>query len=197
MNKIATAFIAVITFITYSNAQTVELSFPDRALDHGSVSATSTTNSSGAGGRTVKIDFVKTDLLTDGVTTTITYTGLENPAPRFFEAIVQASSEEECLATTEFPTVIEVGPERASLVYDRESRTNRLSWFGERRSSSCRVLIVRNSVDSSDLAVWKSNYGRTALFDAEGEKVVTESDAAAQRSRVSSVVVTFSSPVIN
>ncbi len=98
----------------------------------------------------------------DGVT--IRYTGLENRRAQIYEAFLYATTDAECLASRDFTTAVLVGPERATLIHDRRTGTNTLRWIVENeRKDTCRVLLVRSGVDSSDLAVWQSNYGNSGL----------------------------------
>lgn len=194
--------VAVIALFAGTNtfeAQTVGVSFPDSALDSGSVSSTSQTIGPAGEGKKVKIDFVKTDAFAsvETGTATISYTGLENTEPVIYEAVVRATSAEECLASRDLSTAVPVGADRATLTFDRESNTSVLRWFGGRvRDSGCRVLLVRDSVNASDLAVWRANYGANGLIEDESGKFPGGPvELAPQRSRITTLVVTFQGQV--
>ena len=93
-------------------------------------------------------------------TVNVTYTGLENPNLRIFESLIPVSSDAECHSRTDFPNPRVLGPDEASLQFDRATGTNTVNWLVHiDRTLTCRVLRVGESIDSSDLNVWRSNFG--------------------------------------
>jgi hypothetical protein len=92
---------------------------------------------------------------------TVTYTGLENPNLQIFESVVRASTEAECFASDGFATARVVGPDRATLVYDRATSLYKLSWkLGRDKINTCRVVrVAQNPLSAGDLADWQANYG--------------------------------------
>ena len=91
---------------------------------------------------------------------TVVFTGLENPDMRVFEAIIPATTESECFASRDFSTARPVSPNRARLGYDEATGSYQLKWTNvSDKRDSCRVLLVRESISSGDLAMWQSNYG--------------------------------------
>ena len=111
-------------------------------------------------------------------TGTVTFTGLENPGLQVFESVVAASSEGVCFASDGFATARVVGPDRATLVYDRATGIYKVIWkLGRDRKNTCRVLRVSTSpLATGDLAMWQSNYGSGGL-SADGitkDEVLTE-----------------------
>ena len=93
-------------------------------------------------------------------TGTVTFTGLEGPELQVFEAQIAARTEAGCFASRDFSTARAVSPERANVSYDSGTGSYKLQWTGVRdKRDSCRVLLVGQSVASTDLAVWQSNYG--------------------------------------
>ena len=96
-------------------------------------------------------------------TVLISYTGLEDGDLQFFEAVIPASTREGCLASSDFSGAVPRGPDRARSTYDPESGTQIMVWNNvtNSRTPSCRVLVVRSSVNASDYNVWRANYGQT------------------------------------
>ena len=194
---ILAAFIMLLSFVGVSNAQSLRLTFDEAILTSLEPNAPLSTIGNWGEGKRVKIDFVKTSK--DTTETLINYSGLENPGGQLFEAVLPAASEEACLASRDFSSAMPVGPERATLKYDPTTDTGILRWSLARNdSASCRVLLVRNSTDSGDYAVWRTNFGLTGSrpFEEAGTWNSDESkDGAPQRSRVTSVTVTFNTVV--
>ena len=189
---ILAALVALFSFAEILPAQSLRLTFSEAIQTYTDRSNPLSTQGTWGGGKMVKIDFCKTTR--DAAEALITYTGLESPNARLFEAVLPASSPEECLANRDFSSAVPVGPERALLMYDPESTSGYLRWFlRQNDSSNCRVLLVRNSADTTDLAVWRTNFGAGGYSPAvEGKGDLTDrEDAAPQRSRVTSLVVTF------
>lgn len=193
---ILTAIVAIFSFAGLSMGQSLTLGMPETTLGRLDNNVPLFAQATWGQGKTVKIDFVKTSR--DTSQATVSYTGLESPGGQLFEAVFAASSHEACLANRDFSSAVPVGPERASLLYDFATDTGTLSWFFPRNdSANCRVLLVRNSVDTSDLGVWRTNFGQTYAPEQEAGKSDSRlaADAAPQRSRVTSVVVTFNQVV--
>jgi len=96
-----------------------------------------------------------------GTTATVTYAGLENPNLRIFESLVPAASEAECFASDGFATARVVGPDRATLVFDRATSLYKLSWtLAVDKKDTCRIVrVAENPLSAGDLADWRANYG--------------------------------------
>ena len=112
-----------------------------------------------------------------------------------FEAVLPASSEGACLASTDFSAAQPVGTDRASIAYDAATNSHVIKWrVKEASREGCRVLIASDGqVDAADYLVWRSAFGNTQpLFEGETEK----SDSSNARTRVTSLQVTFSTVVL-
>jgi hypothetical protein len=102
-------------------------------------------------------------------TGTVTFTGLEGPELQVFEAQLPARTEAGCFASRDFSSARLVSRDRASVSYDADTSQYKFTWTVTRdRKENCRVLLVGRSVALTDLAVWQSNYGSTALSDSIG-----------------------------
>ena len=131
-------------------------------------------------------------------TTVVTFQAPSDRQFVIFEAVLPARTTEECFAATDFSSAVPVGPERVSMIYDPATARFYLKNTNTTGSvESCRVLLVRSSVNTSDLNVFRARFGSTsALAETEDIKEPEEMNAAAQRSMVTSIKVTFDSPVI-
>lgn len=106
---------------------------------------------------------------------TISYTGLENPNLKVYEALVPVSSGP-CFENTLVTNVQPADPADASLTYNAANGTYKLVWATKRTSRDiCRVVYVADgdgTINSSDLAVWQSNYGSSGLqAESDSEKL--------------------------
>ena len=114
-----------------------------------------------------------------------------------FEARLPATSAAECFAATDFSSAAPADPSRVSLSYDPAT----LSWYLKNSNAAgspegCTVLIVGSTVDARDYVMWRARFGSTSGFTETEGPLKEESEAAsAQRSRVTSIQVTFSSQV--
>lgn len=87
------------------------------------------------------------------------YRGIESPNAQFYEADIRASTPDACIGTTDFSTAVPVGPERASLTFDRETGVNNLQWsLATSGSGGCRVLLVRSADGSDDYNIFRGHY---------------------------------------
>ena len=128
-------------------------------------------------------------------TVTLSFSGPANATFFIYEARPQASSTTQCLASTDFSSAVPVGPDRVSVSFDPSMST----WYLRSTSplgtvDSCSVLLVRHSsVDAHDYIAWRrARFSETSLFD-EAVHTDKESDSATtQRTRVTSLQVTFS-----
>ena len=128
----------------------------------------------------MKVSFSETINQNSEATGTVTYTGLENPGLQIFESVVTASSEGVCFASDGFATARAVGPDRATLAYDRATGIYKVTWkLGRDRKNTCRVLRVGTSpISNGDLAMWQSNYGTGGLSANEITKDVVLTERA-------------------
>jgi hypothetical protein len=123
-----------------------------------------------------------------------TVVNFPSPAGRnfvIFEAVIPASTAAECMASRDFSNAVPVSPDRAAAIYDPVTLTYYLRNTSPIETRpSCKVLIARAAgVDTSDLNVWRANYGATGGFaDVENE---SSAKGSAQRSMIRSVTVTF------
>jgi hypothetical protein len=89
-------------------------------------------------------------------TTTVSFTGLENPNIRLLEAVVPATSEAECFAITDISNARVLGPDRATIVYDASTLTYKLIWMTPKENrGSCRILMGDGDVDGRDFLLWQ------------------------------------------
>ncbi|HEX6125409.1 MAG TPA: hypothetical protein VFZ23_08540 [Pyrinomonadaceae bacterium] len=90
----------------------------------------------------------------------------ESPGRNFviFEAMLPASTEAECLATTDFSTAVPADPVRATIFYNPASGL----WYLKNSNSTglqppCRAVLADGGrVDAADYVVWRSQLGSTA-----------------------------------
>ena len=115
-----------------------------------------------------------------------------------FEARLPAASAAECFAATDFSSAVPADPARVSLSYDPAT----LHWYLKNSNTAgspegCSVVIVGTSVEAKDYTMWRARFGSTALLTETDDTTKKESDeSASQRSRVTSVQVTFSTLVV-
>jgi len=123
-----------------------------------------------------------------------TVVNFPSPAGRnfvIFEAVIPASTAAQCMASRDFTNAVPVSPDRATVIYDPVTLTYYLRNTAPIETRpSCKVLIVRAAgIDTSDLNVWRANYGATgALAESENE---SSAKGTGQRSMVRSLTVTF------
>ena len=99
-----------------------------------------------------------------------------------FESIIPAATEEECFARTDFPNPRLLGPDRATLAFNEDTRTYTLQWvINKERVDGCRILRIGHSVDAADYVVWRKTDGTQGL--AEESLTKDESRAAATQGR--------------
>ncbi|HKP70773.1 MAG TPA: hypothetical protein VJV05_15905 [Pyrinomonadaceae bacterium] len=126
-------------------------------------------------------------------TITLSFAAPANANFVVYEARPQVSSAAQCFASTDLSSAVPVGPDRVTVSFDPVKgvfylrNTNALG-----DADSCSVFLARSSSDSADYVVWRrTNYGPTSLYDG-AIKTESENDAvAAQRTRVTSLQVTF------
>ena len=88
-------------------------------------------------------------------TTIIKFKGLPSNI-RLLEAVVSATSEGECFATTDLSNARPIGPDRAALSYDYSTGVYKLIWVNQSENSeSCRILVGSGPVDAHDFIVWR------------------------------------------
>jgi hypothetical protein len=95
------------------------------------------------------------------------------PADRnflIFEASPRARSTAECFAATDFSSAVPVGPDRAAAIYDPGTGV----WYLKNTNTagpaeSCKVLLVKSSVDTTDLTMFRARFGQSLLSGTEGK----------------------------
>jgi len=89
-------------------------------------------------------------------TGTIKFTGLENPNIRLLEAVIPATSEAACFASTDFPNAVPIGPDRATVSYDYATGMYKVIWINQGEiPNTCRVLIGDGDIDGHDFLIWR------------------------------------------
>lgn len=90
-----------------------------------------------------------------------------NPDVRVFEALIPASSAQQCYASRDFSGATPVGADRASLSYDFSQASYDLKIvIGQGDPDKCRVLLVGETISTADLAVWRANFGQTGIAES-------------------------------
>jgi hypothetical protein len=105
-------------------------------------------------------------------TATITYTGLENPNLEVFEAVVETQAST-CAGHRNISSVRLADPTVASLSYDPIKSLYILRWTPRADAGGCNVILVTDgdeTVNASDLAIWRTNFGAGSFAADLGEK---------------------------
>ena len=132
----------------------------------------------------------------DSEITTLSFPAPSNQGFGVWEVNPPAPSTAQCLAVTDFTNAVPADPDQVSLSYNPLTRN-----FYLRNSNSpgsgddgCNILLVRSTTDAHDYIVWRRAryYEMTNLSD-QAIQTGKESEATAtQRTRVTSLTVTFS-----
>ena len=97
---------------------------------------------------------------------TITYTGLENPDAKVFEAVVPASAGS-CGQNYNVQNVRLADPSVAAMSYDPVNGLYKLRWIPRTNTTdTCQVLFVagsEGSVNAADYVVWRKTDGSATL----------------------------------
>ena len=96
----------------------------------------------------------------------ITYSGLEKPNLRVYEGIINATSPASCFNNLNGNLQI-ADPIVAALAYDPVNGLYKLRWtLRAEGSGGCNVILVTDgdeTINNSDLAVWRSSFGASGL----------------------------------
>ena len=115
-----------------------------------------------------------------------------------YEVKPLVSTAAQCFASTDFSSAVPVGADRAAISMEPSTGTGTGTTFFLRNTNSpsledsCSVIILRSlSGDARDFILWRARYGSTGLFDQAIETGKENDSATAQRTRVTSLQVTF------